>query len=135
MHGCPFADIAHGCNSVIVTRTALKVADYVMTEADFGTHLGVEKFINIKCRKADIAPSAVVLVATVRAMKMNDAVAKADLGAENVGAVKSGCANLSRHIENVKSFGVPVVVVSSHFVTDTDAERLIHFVQTRLDID
>ncbi|EEX08188.1 formate--tetrahydrofolate ligase [Ruegeria lacuscaerulensis ITI-1157] len=122
VHGGPFANIAHGCNSVIATKTALKVADYVVTEAGFGADLGAEKFMNIKCRKAGIAPSAVVIVATVRAMKMNGGVAKADLGAENVGAVKSGCANLGRHIENVKSFGVPVVVAINHFVTDTDAE-------------
>ncbi|TMV07698.1 formate--tetrahydrofolate ligase [Ruegeria sediminis] len=122
VHGGPFANIAHGCNSVIATKTALKVADYVVTEAGFGADLGAEKFMNIKCRKAGIAPSAVVIVATVRAMKMNGGVAKADLGAENVAAVKSGCANLGRHIENVKSFGVPVVVAINHFVTDTDAE-------------
>ncbi|HAR52423.1 MAG TPA: formate--tetrahydrofolate ligase, partial [Roseovarius nubinhibens] len=122
VHGGPFANIAHGCNSVIATTTALKLADYVVTEAGFGADLGAEKFMNIKCRKAGIAPSAVVLVATVRAMKMNGGVAKADLGAENVEAVKKGCPNLGRHIENVKSFGVPVVVAINHFVTDTDAE-------------
>ncbi|GAB4536102.1 MAG: formate--tetrahydrofolate ligase [Ruegeria sp.] len=122
VHGGPFANIAHGCNSVIATKTALKVADYVVTEAGFGADLGAEKFMNIKCRKAGIAPSAVVIVATVRAMKMNGGVAKADLGAENVAAVQSGCANLGRHIENVKSFGVPVVVAINHFVTDTEAE-------------
>ncbi len=122
VHGGPFANIAHGCNSVIATTTALKLADYVVTEAGFGADLGAEKFMNIKCRKAGLAPSCVVVVATVRAMKMNGGVAKADLGAENVVAVKSGCANLGRHIENVKSFGVPVVVAINHFVTDTDAE-------------
>jgi formate--tetrahydrofolate ligase len=122
VHGGPFANIAHGCNSVIATKTALKVADYVVTEAGFGADLGAEKFMNIKCRKAGIAPSVVVVVATVRAMKMNGGVAKADLGAENVEAVQNGCANLGRHIENVKSFGVPVVVAINHFVTDTDAE-------------
>ena len=122
VHGGPFANIAHGCNSVIATKTALKISDYVVTEAGFGADLGAEKFMNIKCRKAGIAPSAVVLVATVRAMKMNGGVAKADLGAENVDAVNNGCANLGRHIENVKSFGVPVVVAINHFVTDTDAE-------------
>ncbi|MEW9919273.1 formate--tetrahydrofolate ligase [Marimonas sp. MJW-29] len=122
VHGGPFANIAHGCNSVIATTTALKLADYVVTEAGFGADLGAEKFMNIKCRKAGLAPSAVVVVATVRAMKMNGGVAKADLGKENVEAVKSGCANLGRHIENVKSFGVPVVVAINHFVTDTDAE-------------
>jgi formate--tetrahydrofolate ligase len=122
VHGGPFANIAHGCNSVIATTTALKLADYVVTEAGFGADLGAEKFMNIKCRKAGLAPSAVVVVATVRAMKMNGGVAKADLGSENVDAVKNGCANLGRHIENVKSFGVPVVVAINHFVTDTDAE-------------
>ena len=122
VHGGPFANIAHGCNSVIATKTAMKVCDYVVTEAGFGADLGAEKFMNIKCRKAGIAPSAVVLVATVRAMKMNGGVAKADLGAENVEAVNNGCANLGRHIENIKSFGVPVVVAINHFVTDTDAE-------------
>ena len=122
VHGGPFANIAHGCNSVVATTTALKLADYVVTEAGFGADLGAEKFMNIKCRKAGIAPSVVVLVATVRAMKMNGGVAKADLGAENVDAVKAGCANLGRHIENLKSFGVPVVVAINHFVTDTDAE-------------
>ncbi len=122
VHGGPFANIAHGCNSLIATRTALKLADYVVTEAGFGADLGAEKFMNIKCRKGELAPSAVVLVATVRAMKMNGGVLKNDLGAENVDAVKSGCANLGRHIENLKSFGVPVVVAINHFVSDTDAE-------------
>ena len=122
VHGVPFANIAHGCNSVVATTTALKLADYVITEAGFGADLGAEKFLNIKCRKAGIAPSVVVLVATVRAMKMNGGVAKADLGAENVTAVNDGCPNLGRHIENLKSFGVPVVVAINHFVTDTDAE-------------
>jgi len=122
VHGGPFANIAHGCNSVIATTTALKLADYVVTEAGFGADLGAEKFLNIKCRKAGLSPSCVVVVATVRAMKMNGGVAKADLGAENVDAVKKGCPNLGRHIENVKSFGVPVVVAINHFVTDTDAE-------------
>ncbi|WP_127558377.1 formate--tetrahydrofolate ligase [Nioella ostreopsis] len=122
VHGGPFANIAHGCNSVTATTTALKLADYVVTEAGFGADLGAEKFMNIKCRKAGLAPSCVVVVATVRAMKMNGGVAKADLGPENVEAVKKGCPNLGRHIENVKSFGVPVVVAINHFVTDTDAE-------------
>ncbi|MEP3330924.1 formate--tetrahydrofolate ligase [Sedimentitalea sp.] len=122
VHGGPFANIAHGCNSVVATTTALKLADYVVTEAGFGADLGAEKFMNIKCRKAGIAPSVVVLVATVRAMKMNGGVAKADLGDENVEAVNKGCANLGRHIENLKGFGVPVVVAINHFVTDTDAE-------------
>ncbi len=122
VHGGPFANIAHGCNSVVATTTALKLADYVVTEAGFGADLGAEKFMNIKCRKAGLAPDCVVLVATVRAMKMNGGVAKVDLGTENVDAVNAGCANLGRHIENVKSFGVPVVVAINHFVTDTDAE-------------
>ena len=122
VHGGPFANIAHGCNSVIATTTALKLADYVVTEAGFGADLGAEKFLNIKCRKAGLAPSCVVVVATVRAMKMNGGVAKADLGAENVDAVQAGCPNLGRHIENLKSFGVPVVVAINHFVTDTYAE-------------
>ncbi|MDG1738033.1 MAG: formate--tetrahydrofolate ligase [Paracoccaceae bacterium] len=122
VHGGPFANIAHGCNSVIATSTALKLTDYVVTEAGFGADLGAEKFMNIKCRKAGLAPSVVVCVATVRAMKMNGGVAKADLGPENVEAVEAGCPNLGRHIENLKSFGVPVVVAINHFVTDTDAE-------------
>ena len=122
VHGGPFANIAHGCNSVVATKTALKVADYVVTEAGFGADLGAEKFMNIKCRKAGIAPDAVVIVATVRAMKMNGGIGKEDLGAEDVEAVQRGCANLGRHIENVKSFGVPAVVAINHFVTDTDAE-------------
>ena len=122
VHGGPFANIAHGCNSVVATKTALKLADYVVTEAGFGADLGAEKFLNIKCRKAGLAPSAVVIVATVRAMKMNGGVKKDDLGAENVAAVQEGCANLGRHIENIQKFGVPAVVAINHFVTDTDAE-------------
>lgn len=122
VHGGPFANIAHGCNSVVATKTALKLADFVVTEAGFGADLGAEKFMNIKCRKAGLAPDVVVLVATVRAMKMNGGVAKADLGPENVQAVLDGTPNLGRHIENLKSFGVPVVVAINHFVTDTDAE-------------
>jgi len=122
VHGGPFANIAHGCNSVVATKTALKIADYVVTEAGFGADLGAEKFMNIKCRKAGIAPEAVVIVATVRAMKMNGGVAKADLGAENVDAVNNGCDNLGRHIANMKKFGVPAVVAINHFITDTDAE-------------
>ena len=122
VHGGPFANIAHGCNSVMATTTALKIADYVVTEAGFGADLGAEKFMNIKCRKAGLAPSVVVVVATIRAMKRNGGVAKSDLGDENVDAVIQGCPNLGRHIENVKSFGVPVVVAINHFVTDTDAE-------------
>ena len=122
VHGGPFANIAHGCNSVTATTTALKLADYVVTEAGFGADLGAEKFMNIKCRMTGLAPSAVVIVATVRAMKMNGGVARADLDAENVQAVTDGCPNLGRHIENVKSFGVPAVVAINHFVTDSEAE-------------
>ncbi len=122
VHGGPFANIAHGCNSVVATKTALKLADYVVTEAGFGADLGAEKFLNIKCRKAGIAPSAIVIVATIRAMKMNGGVLKQDLGPENVQAVKDGCSNLGRHIENIKSFGVPAVVAINHFSGDSDAE-------------
>ena len=122
IHGGPFANIAHGCNSVIATKTALKLADYVVTEAGFGADLGAEKFFDIKCRKAGLNPSAAVIVATVRALKMHGGVAKDDLGKENVEAVKAGCENLARHIRNVKSFGVPVVVGINRFSADTDAE-------------
>ena len=122
VHGGPFANIAHGCNSVMATTTALKLADYVVTEAGFGADLGAEKFFDIKCRKAGLKPAAAVIVATVRALKMNGGVKKEDLGAENVAAVKKGCANLGRHIENVKQFGVPAVVAINHFATDTEAE-------------
>ena len=122
IHGGPFANIAHGCNSVVATKTALKLADYVVTEAGFGADLGAEKFFDIKCRKAGLKPSAAVIVATVRALKMNGGVKKEDLGKENVEAVKKGCANLGRHIENVKSFGVPAVVGINHFISDTQAE-------------
>ncbi|MEO1536174.1 MAG: formate--tetrahydrofolate ligase [Pseudomonadota bacterium] len=133
VHGGPFANIAHGCNSVIATTTALKLADYVVTEAGFGADLGAEKFLNIKCRKAGLKPSAVVIVATVRAMKMNGGVAKDDLNTENVDAVKAGCANLGRHIENIAKFGVPAVVAVNHFVKDTDAEiqAVIDFVKSQ----
>ena len=122
VHGGPFANIAHGCNSVIATKTALKLADYVVTEAGFGADLGAEKFLNIKCRQAGLKPDAAVIVATVRAMKMNGGVAKADLSAENVEAVKAGCANLGRHMENIAKFGLPAVVAINHFHSDTDAE-------------
>jgi len=122
IHGGPFANIAHGCNSVLATKTALKLADYVVTEAGFGADLGAEKFFDIKCRKAGSAPSAVVIVATVRALKMHGGVAKDDLKAENVAAVAKGCENLKRHIENVNKFGVPAVVAVNKFITDTDAE-------------
>lgn len=122
VHGGPFANIAHGCNSVMATKTALKLADYVVTEAGFGADLGAEKFLNIKCRKAGLSPAAVVIVATIRAMKMNGGVKKQDLGEENVAAVKEGCANLGRHIENIKGFGVPAVVAINHFSGDSAAE-------------
>ena len=122
VHGGPFANIAHGCNSVIATTTALKLADYVVTEAGFGADLGAEKFMNIKCRQAGLRPKAVVIVATIRALKMNGGVAKSDLGTENVAAVQEGCANLGRHIENMQRFGVPAVVAINHFTTDTEAE-------------
>ncbi|MGN6303694.1 MAG: formate--tetrahydrofolate ligase [Mesorhizobium sp.] len=122
VHGGPFANIAHGCNSVMATTTALKLADYVVTEAGFGADLGAEKFFDIKCRKAGLKPAAAVIVATVRAMKMNGGVKKEDLGPENVEAVKKGCPNLGRHIENVHQFGVPVVVAINHFHSDTEAE-------------
>jgi formate--tetrahydrofolate ligase len=122
VHGGPFANIAHGCNSVVATTTALKLADYVVTEAGFGADLGAEKFFDIKCRKAGLKPAAAVIVATVRAMKMNGGVKKEDLGKENVEAVVKGCANLGRHIENVRQFGVPAVVAINHFYSDTDAE-------------
>ncbi|WP_026381879.1 formate--tetrahydrofolate ligase [Afifella pfennigii] len=122
VHGGPFANIAHGCNSVAATKTALKLADYVVTEAGFGADLGAEKFFDIKCRKAGLKPAAAVIVATIRALKMNGGVAKDDLAGENVAAVEKGCANLGRHVENVKQFGVPAVVAINHFTTDTDAE-------------
>jgi formate--tetrahydrofolate ligase len=122
VHGGPFANIAHGCNSVVATKAALKLADYVVTEAGFGADLGAEKFMDIKCRKAGIAPDAVVIVATVRALKMNGGIKKENLGAENVEAVRKGCANLGRHISNIRQFGVPAVVAINHFVTDTDEE-------------
>ena len=122
VHGGPFANIAHGCNSVTATRTALALSDYVVTEAGFGADLGAEKFLDIKCRLAGLSPDAVVLVATVRALKMNGGVARADLGAENVAALQAGCANLGRHIENMRGFGLPVVVAINHFTTDTEAE-------------
>jgi len=122
VHGGPFANIAHGCNSVTATRSALSLADYVVTEAGFGSDLGAEKFFNIKCRSAGLSPDAVVLVATVRALKMHGGVARDGLGTENLKALREGCANLLRHIENIKSFGVPVVVGINRFTSDTDAE-------------
>jgi formate--tetrahydrofolate ligase len=123
MHGGPFANIAHGCNSVIATKTALKLADYVVTEAGFGADLGAEKFLDIKCRKAGLHPDAVVLVATTKALKMHGGIAKSDLKGENVEAIRKGCENLGRHIRNLGQFGVPVTVAINHFITDTDAEH------------
>ena len=122
IHGGPFANIAHGCNSVMATKTALKLADYVVTEAGFGADLGAEKFFDVKCRKAGLKPAAVVLVATVRALKMHGDVARDQLGKENVSAVKKGCANLERHLKNLKKFSVPAVVAINRFITDTDKE-------------
>ena len=122
VHGGPFANIAHGCNSVRATKTALKMADYVITEAGFGADLGAEKFFDIKCRISGLKPDAVVLVATVRALKYNGGVLKADLGAENLDALKKGIVNLEKHIENIQKYGVPVVVTLNSFVTDTEAE-------------
>ncbi|MBO5485453.1 MAG: formate--tetrahydrofolate ligase [Eubacterium sp.] len=122
VHGGPFANIAHGCNSVRATRTALKLADYTITEAGFGADLGAEKFLDIKCRMAGLKPDAVVLVATVRALKYNGGVAKADLGEENLEALKKGIVNLEKHIENIAKFDVPCIVTLNQFITDTDAE-------------
>ena len=122
VHGGPFANIAHGCNSVMATQTALKLADYVVTEAGFGADLGAEKFFDIKCRKAGLSPSVTVIVATVRALKMHGGAAKDELKVENVEVLKKGLANLGRHIENVKKFGVPIAVAVNHFISDTDAE-------------
>jgi len=122
IHGGPFANIAHGCNSVIATKTSLQLSDYVVTEAGFGADLGAEKFLDIKCRKADIKPSVVVLVATIRALKMHGGVAKTDLRNENVDAVKLGMSNLKRHVSNMKKFALPVIIAINHFVADTDNE-------------
>jgi formate--tetrahydrofolate ligase len=122
IHGGPFANIAHGCNSVIATKTALKLADYVVTEAGFGADLGAEKFMDIKCRKAGLKPDCAVVVATVRALKMHGGMQKDALKQENVEAVEKGFANLARHIENVRKFGVPVLVCVNRFSADTDAE-------------
>ncbi|MCH8154095.1 MAG: formate--tetrahydrofolate ligase [Proteobacteria bacterium] len=124
IHGGPFANIAHGCNSVIATRTALKLADYVVTEAGFGADLGAEKFFDIKCRKAGLHPDAVVLVATTKALKMHGGVPKSELNKENANAVIKGCANLGRHIRNIGQFGVPVIVAINNYVTDSEAEHL-----------
>ncbi|MDP4107081.1 MAG: formate--tetrahydrofolate ligase, partial [Bacillota bacterium] len=128
VHGGPFANIAHGCNSVIATKAALKLADYVITEAGFGADLGAEKFLNIKARSAGIKPEAVVIVATIRALKMHGGVAKDELAAENLSALSLGMTNLQKHIETIKSFGLPIVVAINKFITDTDKE-----VQTLLD--
>ena len=114
IHGGPFANIAHGCNSVIATKTGLKLADYVVTEAGFGADLGAEKFLDIKCRKSNLKPSCVVIVATIRALKMHGGVAKDDLKNENVDALKKGLVNLERHIENIKKFGLPVALSLIH---------------------
>ena len=122
IHGGPFANIAHGCNSVIATKAGLKLADYVVTEAGFGADLGAEKFLDIKCRKSDLKPSCVVIVATIRALKMHGGVAKDDLKNENVEALKKGLVNLERHVENVKKFGLPVAIAVNHFIKDTDNE-------------
>jgi formate--tetrahydrofolate ligase len=123
VHGGPFANIAHGCNSVMATTTALKLAEYVVTEAGFGADLGAEKFFNIKCRKAGLTPSAAVVVATVRALKMHGGVAKENLGKENVEALANGFTNLARHVENLRKFGMPVVVAINYFTSDTTAEH------------
>lgn len=122
VHGGPFANIAHGCNSVRATKLALKLSDIVVTEAGFGADLGAEKFLDIKCRKAGLAPDAIVLVATVRALKYNGGVAKADLNSENVDALKKGIVNLEKHIENLQQYGVPIVVSLNQFITDSEAE-------------
>ena len=132
IHGGPFANIAHGCNSVIATKTGLKLADYVVTEAGFGADLGAEKFLDIKCRKSGLKPSCVVIVATIRALKMHGGIAKDQLKAENVEALKKGLVNIERHINNIRKFGLPVSVAVSHFITDTDQEvkALIDYCKT-----
>lgn len=137
IHGGPFANIAHGCNSVIATRAGLKLGDYVVTEAGFGADLGAEKFIDIKCRQAGLKPSAVVIVATVRALKMHGGVSKKELGSENLEALEKGFANLARHVANVRSFGLPVVIGVNHFYADTDAEhaKLKELCRDRLQVE
>jgi formate--tetrahydrofolate ligase len=122
IHGGPFANIAHGCNSVMATQIGLKLADYVVTEAGFGADLGAEKFFDIKCRKAGLKPAAAVVVGTVRALKMHGGVAREDLGEENIEAVRQGVSNIERHVLNTQQFGVPVIVALNRFITDTDAE-------------
>ncbi len=133
IHGGPFANIAHGCNSVLATKTALKLSDYVVTEAGFGADLGAEKFLDIKCRKSGLKPSCVVIVATIRALKMHGGVNKDELKNENIDAVKKGLVNLERHIENIQKFGLPVTVAINHFVLDTDKEvdEVIKFCQQK----
>ncbi len=133
IHGGPFANIAHGCNSVIATKAGLKLADYVVTEAGFGADLGAEKFLDIKCRKSGLKPDCVVIVATIRALKMHGGVAKDDLKKENVAALKDGMVNLRRHINNIRKFGLPVTVAVNHFITDTDEEMktLLDFCETQ----
>ncbi|WP_336488625.1 formate--tetrahydrofolate ligase [Methylobacterium nigriterrae] len=137
IHGGPFANIAHGCNSVIATRSGLKLGDYVVTEAGFGADLGAEKFLDIKCRQTGLKPSAVVIVATVRALKMHGGVNKKDLGSENIEALERGFANLARHVANVRNFGLPVVVGVNHFYADTDAEhaKLKELCRDRLQVE
>ena len=135
IHGGPFANIAHGCNSIIATKTALKLSEYVITEAGFGADLGAEKFLDIKCRKAGLKPSCVVLVATIRALKMHGGVEKDDLKNENLDALKKGMPNLERHIQNIKKFGLEVIVAINHFITDTDKEvKIIQEQCTKLGI-
>ena len=133
IHGGPFANIAHGCNSVIATKAGLKLADYVVTEAGFGADLGAEKFLDIKCRKSNLKPDCVVIVATIRALKMHGGVAKEDLKKENVSALKEGLVNLRRHINNIRKFGLPVTVAVNHFITDTEDEMktLLDFCETQ----
>ncbi len=133
IHGGPFANIAHGCNSVIATKAGLKLADYVVTEAGFGADLGAEKFLDIKCRKSNLKPDCVVIVATIRALKMHGGVAKEDLKKENVSALKEGMVNLRRHINNIRKFGLPVTVAVNHFITDTEDEMktLLDFCETQ----
>jgi formate--tetrahydrofolate ligase len=137
IHGGPFANIAHGCNSVIATRAGLRLADYTVTEAGFGADLGAEKFLDIKCRQAGLTPSAVVVVATIRALKMHGGVDKKSLGAENIAALEKGFANLARHVTNLRGFGLPVVVGVNHFHADTDAEhaKLKELCRERLDVE
>ncbi|MCJ2125456.1 formate--tetrahydrofolate ligase [Methylobacterium sp. J-077] len=137
IHGGPFANIAHGCNSVIATRAGLRLADYTVTEAGFGADLGAEKFLDIKCRQAGLTPSAVVVVATVRALKMHGGVDKKNLGGENIGALEKGFANLARHVTNLRGFGLPVVVAINHFYADTDAEhaKLKELCREKLDVE